>query len=161
MILVIFLGLNYFFCNELYVFAQTDQTTSILQTANNSLGQAFNSVLDAEKAGGNVTQLLAKLNSAGNILADAQNALNSGNSENITSNVENVLQMANQINEDALNLRNVSLVESQNSLWLTLIFSFVGAGVFSLSLLFVWRRFKRVFIKKLLETKPEVVDNEL
>ena len=132
----------------------------MLQTANNSLGQAFNSVLDAEKAGGNITQLLAKLNIAGTILADAQNALNSGNTENITSNVENVLQMANQINDDAINLRNASLVQSQNSLWLTLVFSVVGAGVFSLSLLFVWRRFKRAFIKKLLESKPEVVENE-
>ena len=116
MILVIFLGLNYCFCSELYVIAQTDQITSMLQTANNSLGQAFNSVLDAEKTGGNVTQLLIKLNTAGTILADAQNALNSGNTENITSNIENVLQMANQINDDAINLRNVSLLQSQNSL---------------------------------------------
>ena len=102
LILVIFLGLNYCFCNELYVIAQTDQTTQILQTANNSLGQAFDSVLDAEKAGGNVTQLLAKLNTAGTILAYVQNTLNSGSTENVTSNIENVLQMANQINDDAL-----------------------------------------------------------
>ena len=93
-------------------------------------------------------------------MADAQNALNSGNTENITSNIENVLQMANQINDDAINLRNVSLLQSQNSFSLTLIFSFVGAGVFVISLLFFWRRFKRAFIKKLLKTKPEVVENE-
>ena len=105
--------------------------------ANIDLGQAFNAVLEAEKAGGNVTQLLAKLNTAGTILADAQNVLNSGNTANITSNVENAVQIANQVNDDALNLRNDSLIKSQNSLWLTLTFSVVGAVVFeSLCFLF-------------------------
>ena len=79
-------------------------------------------------------------------MADAQNALNSGNTANITSNLENARQIANQVNDDALNLRNVSLVKSQNSLWLTLTFSIVGAIVFSISLFIVWRRFKRVLI---------------
>jgi hypothetical protein len=92
-------------------------------------------------------------------LANAQNAVNSGSTANITSNLENVRQMANQVNDDALNLRNVSLVDSQNSLWLTLIFSVAGAVVFCVSLFIVWRRFKRAFIKKLLSTKPEVVEN--
>lgn len=160
MILVFFLGINYCFNSEINVLAQTDQANSELQTANKALDQAFNAVLEVEKAGGNVTLLLAKLNNVGNILADAQNALNSGNPANITSKLENAFQMANQISVEALNLRNVSLVESQNSLWLTLIFSVVGAVAFGISLLIVWQRFKRAFIKKLLEAKPEVVENE-
>jgi hypothetical protein len=160
MILVFFLGINYCFNSEINVLAQTDQANSELQTANKALDQAFNAVLEVEKAGGNVTLLLAKLNNVGNILADAQNALNSGNPANITSKLENAFQMANQISVEALNLRNVSLVESQNSLWLTLIFSVVGAVAFGISLLIVWKRFKRAFIKKLLEAKPEVVENE-
>jgi len=145
---------------EHYVFAQTDQTASKLQAANSAVGQAFIAVLDAEKAGGNVTQLLAKLNTAGTILAKAQNAVNSESTANITSNVENAIQIANQVKNDALNLRNVSLVKSQNNLWLTYSFSIVGAAVFGISLLIVWRRFKRGFIKKLLGSKPEVVENK-
>jgi hypothetical protein len=42
--------------------AQIDQTTSKLQVANAAVNQAFNGVLDAEKAGANVTGLLAQLN---------------------------------------------------------------------------------------------------
>ncbi len=157
--LFIFLSLGYCLCNENFVFAQTDPTASELQAANSTIGEAFNSVLEAEKAGGNVTQLLVRLNTAGKFLADAQNAYNSGNTANVTSMVENALQIANEVNADALNLRNTSLVESQNSFWLTLTFSIVGAVVFGISLLFVWRRFRRSFMKKLLSMKPEVAEN--
>jgi len=115
--------------------------------------------LEAENAGGNVNQLLVRLNTAGKLLADAQNVYNSGNTANVTSMVENAIQIANEVNGDALNLRNASLVESQNNFWLTLTFSIVGAVVFGGSLLFVWRRFRCSFMKKLLSMKPEVAKN--
>lgn len=131
-----------------YVYAQTDQTASNLQAANSAVEQAFNTVLDAEKAGANVTQLILKLNTAGDLLAEAYNVYNSGNTANVTSLADNAFQIANQVNYDALNLRNVSLVKSQNSFWLTLAFSVAGAIVFSISLLFFWRRFKRSHVEK-------------
>jgi hypothetical protein len=127
--------------------------------ANSAVGRAFSAVLDAEKAGGNVTQLLVKLSIAGELLSNAQNIFNSANPANVTSMLESVTQMAKQINGEAINLQNVSVVESQNNFWLTLIFSTVGAAVFSFVLLFVWRRFRRSFMKKLLGLKPEVVEN--
>jgi hypothetical protein len=148
-----------FVYNEHNVFAQTDENASKLQATNNAVGQAFNAVLDAEKAGGNVTQLLLKLNTAGQLLAETQNAYNSGTTTNVTANTENVRQIAEQVNADAVTLRNVSLVESQNTYWLTLIFSVVGAVIFGISVLFAWRRFKRSLIKKLQYMKPEVVEN--
>ncbi len=153
-----FLALSSCFYGVNSVLAQTDQTSAMLQATNITVGQAFNAVLDAEKAGANVTQLLAKLNTAGELLADAQNAFNSGNNVvNITSMAENASQIAVQVKGDALHLRDVSLVESRNIFWLTVIFSFVGTVVFLVSLLFVWRRFKRSYMKKLFGMKPEVV----
>jgi hypothetical protein len=130
-----------------------------IETANSSINQAFTNILIAEKAGGNITELLTKLKSAGELLAEAQNAYNSGNMVNVTSKAENARQIAEQVNGDALNLRDVSLVGSQNSFWLTLIFSVVGGFVFGVSLLVVWRRFKRSYMKKLLGMKPEVAEN--
>jgi hypothetical protein len=156
---LIFLALNSCLCSEHFVFAQTDQSATSLQAAESALGQAFNSVLDAEKAGGNVSQLLVKLNTAGALLAEAQNAYTSGKTSDVTSITANVIQIADQVNGTAVSLRDVSLVNSQNSFSLTLIFSVFGAVAFSISLLFVWRRFKRAFIKKLLGSKPEVVEN--
>jgi CHASE3 domain sensor protein len=157
--LFIFLALGYSFYSENHVFAQTDQTGSKLQTANSAVAQAFNAILDAEKAGGNVTQLLVKLNIAGEYLAKAQNAYNSGNTTNVATLVENARQITDQVNGDAVKLAEVNLVDSQNDFWLTFTFSFVGAVLFVVSLLFVWRRFRRSFMKKLLGMKPEVAEN--
>jgi hypothetical protein len=140
------------------VAAQTDTAAAKLQAADSAIGQAFHSVLEAEKAGGNVAQLIVKLNNAGALLAEAQNAYNSGNSTNVSSLAESVQQIANQVNLQALNLRDASIVKSQNNLLLTVSFSVIGAVLFGLCLLFVWRRFKRGFIKKLLDAKPELIE---
>jgi hypothetical protein len=157
--LLAFLVFVSYFYGERCVFGQTDQIAAKLQEAKSAVGQAFKAVLDAEKAGGNVTQLLTKLDKAGDILADAQNALNSGSTANIASNLENGLQIANQVNSEAINLRNVSILHSQNNFWLTLTFSTVGVILFIISLLLVWRRFKRSNTNKLFSKKPEAVEN--
>ena len=135
-----------------------DEKASI-ETADLSISQAFISVLAAEKVGGNVTQLLTALNTAGGLLAEAENAYRSGNLSNVASKAENARLIADHVNSDALNLRDVSLVESQNNFWLTLTFSVVGAVVFGIVLLLVWRRFRRSYVKKMFSMKPEVVDN--
>ena len=53
---------------------QIEHTTSKLQAANTAVNQAFNAVLDAEKAGANVTDLLVQINTAQGILAQAENS---------------------------------------------------------------------------------------
>jgi glycopeptide antibiotics resistance protein len=140
-------------------FVKADNQSSTIEAANSSINQAFSNILAAEKVGGNVTELLKRLITAGDLLAEAENAYWSGSLENITSKVDNATLIADQVNSAALNLREVSLIESQNSFWFTVIFSVVGTVVFGIVLLFVWRRFKRSYMKKLLSMKPEVLDN--
>jgi uncharacterized protein YdbL (DUF1318 family) len=60
--------------------AQTDQAASKLAAANLAVGQAFNGVLGAEKAGANVTGLLVQLNVAEGFLAQAENSYRTGDS---------------------------------------------------------------------------------
>jgi len=151
--------LGFSFLSELSVFAQTDIITLKLQSANNAVGRAFEAVLDAEKAGANVSQLLVKLNTAGELLSEAQNTYNSKNTSNVTAIVENAHQIADQVNADAINLRNDSLIKSQNNILFTLIFSIVGAIVFGILLVLVWRKISHAHVKKTLEMKPEVIEN--
>lgn len=141
-------------------FVKASNESASIEAADSSINQAFTNVLAAEKAGGNVSQLLAKLNSAGELLAEADNAYRSGNLVNITSKAENARLIADQVNSDALSLLNASIGRSRNSFVLTLIFSVDGALVFVVVLLLVWRRFKRDHMKKLLGLKPEVVENK-
>jgi hypothetical protein len=80
--------------SEHYVFAQTDQTASKLQAANAAVEQAFNAVLDAEKAGANVTDLLAQLNVAAGIYAEAENSYRTGDSNTAAAQADSVLPIA-------------------------------------------------------------------
>lgn len=130
-----------------------------IEAANSSINQAFTNVLAAEKAGANVTELLFRLNSAGEYLAEAENAYKSGDLANINSTAENAILIANQVNSDALALREASLVESQNSFWWTLTFSVVGTVALGVALLLARRRFKCSFNNKVLGMKPEAVEN--
>lgn len=140
-------------------FVEVAGEAASIDAANSSINQAFLSVLEAEKAGGDITQLLIELNRAGELLAEAQNALQAGDLSGISLNAVSAKQIADQVNIEALNLKEVSLVESQYNLWATLVFSVVGAVVFGVALLLVWRRFKRAYMKRLLTLKPEVVED--
>ena len=145
--------------SEHYVFAQTDQTASKLQAANTAVEQAFNSVLDAEKAGANVTGLLAQLNDAAGVLAQAENSFRTGDFNTSATQADSVLPIAQEVTNSAQDAKQTALVSGQNAFWFTIAFTEIGAFVFVLVLFLVWRRFKRGYMKKLLGLKPEVVEN--
>ena len=138
---------------------KANNESASIEAANSSINQAFTNVLAAEKVGGNVTQLLAELNNAGELLAAADNANRSGNLANVTSNAENASLIADQVNSNAISLLNASTGRSQNNFWLTVFFSIDGAFVFVVVLWLVWRRFKRAYKNKLLGLKPKGVKN--
>jgi hypothetical protein len=142
-----------------YVFAQTDQTASKLQSANTAVERAFNIVLDAEKAGANVADLLAQLNVVAGVLAQAENSYRAGDFNKAAIQADSVLTIAQEVTTSAQVAKQTALVSSQNGFWLTIAFTVIGAFVFVLVLFLVWRRFKRGYMKKLLGLKPEVVEN--
>lgn len=137
--------------------AQTDQTASKLQAANNAVNQAFNTVLDAEQAGANVTGLLSQLNVAGGYLAQAENSYRAGDFSKAAIQADSVLPMAQQVTAAAQTAQQTATVNTQNAFWATIAFTVIGAFVFLWVLLLVWRRFKRSYIKSLSEAKPELV----
>ena len=142
--------------SERYVFAQTDQAESKLQAANTAVGQAFNVVLDAEKAGANVTGLLSQLNVAEGDLAKAENSYRTGDSNTAAAQADNVLPIAQEVTTAAQNAKQTAIVNGQNTFWYTIAFTVIGAFVFVLALFLVWRRFKRRYINNLSQAKPEV-----
>ncbi len=144
------------FLNEHYVFAQTDQTASKLQAANTAIDGAFNAVLDAEKAGANVTGLLAQLNVAEGELAQAENSYRTGDSSTAAAQAASVLPIAQEVTTAAQEAKQTALVSGQNAFWSTIALTVIGAFVFVLVLFLVWRWFKRTYIKGLSEAKPEV-----
>jgi hypothetical protein len=136
--------------------AQTDQTASKLQAANTAVDGAFNAVLAAEKAGANVTALVAQLNVAAGILAQAENSYRTGDNNTAAAQADSVLPIAQEVTIAAQDAKQTAVVSRPNTFWLPIAFTEIGAIVFVLALFLVWRRFKRSYISKLHEAKPEV-----
>ena len=137
--------------------AQTDQTASKLQATNAAVEQAFNSVLDAEKAGANVTDLLAQLNVAEGVLAQAENKYRIGDSNKVAKDADAVLRIAQQVTASAQTTQGSVSASIQAAVFSTVAFSVEGAVVFVFVLFLVWSWFKRRYIKSLSDAKPEVV----
>ncbi len=133
--------------------------TESIQAADASINQAFTNVLAAEKAGGDVTQLMSQLNTAGALLAEAENTYNSGNLENVTSLANNARSISNQVNSDAIGLRNSSIIQSQNSSLFTVVFSVISTIIFIAVMFLFWRRLKNGSNRKFLSSKPMVAEN--
>ena len=157
--LFIFLAFGSCFYSGHYVFAQTDQTASKLQAANNAVDGAFSAVWDAEKAGANVTGLLVQLNVAAGDLAQAENSYRTGDSNTAATKADSALSIAQQVSASAQSVKHNASVSGQTAFWLTIAFSEVGAPVFVLGLFLVWRRYKRGYMEKFPGLKPEVVED--
>jgi hypothetical protein len=138
--------------------AQSSADTSI-QTANASINQAFTNILAAEKGGANVNQLLSRLNDAGGLLAEAENAYQTGDLSNANSKADSASLIAVQVNSDAVALLDRIDTNSRNKFITPLLFSIISIVVFLIVLSLVWRRFKRSYYKKVLDSKPEVVND--
>ena len=155
-VLLVVLAFSVCFLGVQMAVAQTDQATLELQGANNAVNLAFNAVLDAEKAGANVTVLLDQLNYAANILAQAENSNRTGNSTAASAQADSVLPIAQEVTTLAQDAKQAALVSGQITVWSIIAFTIIAGFVFVFVLFLVWRRFKRSYIDSLSEAKPEV-----
>ena len=133
-----------------------DEAQSSVGDADVAVRQAFDAALEAERAGANVSGLLVRLNEAGTILGEAEIAVRNGNSSEAASKVEQCIGLAESVRNDADALKASALGEAQRVLWLSLAFSLVGIAVFVVVMVFVWRWFKRGYVRRMLGMRPEV-----
>jgi hypothetical protein len=127
-----------------------------MQAANAAVEQAFNTFLDAEKSGANVTGLLPQLNNAERILAQAENSYRTGDFNTAEAQADSVLPITQRVTTGAQSAKETALVSGQNAFWSTIAFTEISAFVFYLGLFLVWRWFKRRYIRSLSGAKPEV-----
>ena len=144
-----------------FVFARTDQTQSTLQTANTAVDQAFNAVSAAEKAGANVTFPLNQLNNAADLLTQAENAYETGDSNIAANDASAVIPIAQQVTTEAKASKEVALNLARTGFWSIIIVAMIAAVVFVLALFLFWRWFERSYVNGLSEAKPEVATDEV
>lgn len=119
------------------------------------VGRAFEAVLEAEKAGANVSVLVAELNGAGGLLAEAEMARRNGNLSGYADKISQCNAVAQAVLDAASGLKSSASADGDRNLQLTFAFSVVGSVAFAALLLAVWRRFRSAYSNRLMKTKPE------
>lgn len=142
------------------VFAETEPpAASTIITANNAIIQAFKAVINTEQAGANVTDLIGQLNDAADLLAQAENSYRIGDYDTAALNADSALSIIQTVQTTAQTENEKALVASQNSFYSTVALAIVGSFAIILALFLIWRTFKRHYIAKLSQAKPEVVSS--
>jgi hypothetical protein len=137
----------------------SDEASLAIGEADDALRFAFEAVLEAERAGVNVSDLIVKLDEAGGLLAEAEIELRGGNSSGAVSKVHTCFVMTESIIEEASSIKASALAERQEALWQTMLFSLTGSASFIVLLLIVWIRLKLRYFEKLSKMKPEVASD--
>jgi hypothetical protein len=133
----------------------SQQSANAIAGADQALRAAFVNVSDAERAGANVSGLIARLNVAGSEFTSAQVAFDAGNYSDAVSLAGLSRVLADGVAVDAGELKNDAVAQT-SSRWMTVFLSFVGSAASVAVLFLVWRRFKRFYWNRLLKNKPEV-----
>jgi hypothetical protein len=129
----------------LAVSSQTDgPDLQSLTTARKAIIDAFNTVLDAEKTGANVTELINQLNSAAAMLNDAENSyLGYQNSTPASIDQTLILIIAQSVQTSAQKYKIDAETATQNYTWASIEFSVIGSITLLLILNILWQYTKK------------------
>ena len=139
------------FCQNI----QQDAESNIVE-AQTWLNNAYEAILDAEKAEANVSGLLVQFNDAANLLSLAHMSYDVGDFDEASSYAESTIQSAIKIANEAQLLENDALdLQVQNS-WSSIIFSVVAVFAVIVGSFFGYRFFKSYYYGQLSKMKPRV-----
>jgi len=114
-----------------------------LQAANTAVNQAYSSILVAEKAGANVTNLVDQLDSANNLLAQAESAYSSGDKNAALNNENAALRITQQVMASAQISNQTAQTDAAKGSWTTAASTTISAIAFFSGLYLALRHVKR------------------
>jgi hypothetical protein len=124
--------------------------------AEQSLEQAYIAVLDAERAGANVSGLLVKLNEGADLLSASQLAFESGNFTEASRLAASLSSVAGDVWDEAARLKVEAGDAAVNRSWFCLVLSVVVVSVVLVASVLGYRYFKGWYFRRLLKLKPKV-----
>ena len=158
--LLLVLALLSLFSHRVLVVRGADEASLSVESADVAVRQAFNATLCAERAGVEVSGLILRLNWAGSILEEAENALRVGNSSGAVDKADECIAIADGVMSDADYLK-ASASDAGHTVFLTTLnFSVVSIATFAAALVVVWGWLKRRYAGKMMDMKPEVATHE-
>ncbi|MEM4713773.1 MAG: hypothetical protein QXQ61_04400 [Candidatus Bathyarchaeia archaeon] len=136
--------------------AEQEEANQAITKAENDLALAYTAVAEANSAGADVSQLLAKLEFAGALLAEAQNAYRRGDFGKAFLLATNCSDAVNNVVQEATALKTETEENKKQQLLFTAGVSSAFLSILFVSSLFGWRLLKRLYLERVLEMKPEV-----
>ena len=133
-----------------------NQVSQNLFQAEKALEKGFNSILEAEMSGANVTSLIIKLNQAATLIEQAELANKTSNNNIVIHYATRATKISYEVNTEAITAKEMALIFSRTALLNQIIISTIITVIFSYVLFMIWRRFKRKYINSLTCAKPEV-----
>lgn len=139
--------------------AQTDAAFPVISTANTEVRIAFEEVKNAENAGVKVTDLVTQLNVATDLLAKAENAYRTGESNTAERRATLAISIAQQVATQAKTALEPARIAQQNALITSIVVFIVASILLVIGLFLAWRFFSRRYAGSLLGAKTEVVNH--
>ena len=139
-----------------YVYGGDDASSKIAE-ADNAVKQAFVATLEAEKAGADVSTLVAKLNEAEQLLTDANFASQVENYSGAIQLAEQCISSVNGVAEEAASQKSAAEKNHEKRLIATVVTTSFGLSLLLILSMLGWRFFKSRRLRRVLKMKPEVV----
>lgn len=147
-------------CGSALCESDAEDARSAVESAEEALGSAYLSVLEAERAGGDVSGLVASLNDALEERSRAERAFESGEYDAAVLLAGGVAEGSGAVLDDAVRLRGYAelsgkialrnqMVISFEIIYFTIIFGFLG-----------WSLFRDRYLRRMMGLRPEVVADE-
>lgn len=145
------------FANACFAISPSDAEEA-LRKAEENLASAYMYVAEAERAGANISELLARLVYAGGLLAEAKNSNSLGDYEKAYSLAINCSSALNNVASEASDLKLKAEEAYGERLMFTAGISSAGLSVLFVLSLFGWRFLRKRYVERVLKMKPIVED---
>jgi len=134
-----------------------DIAVSAINKAEEVIASVYQGVLEAEKSGACVSDLLARLNAVGEILAEARISYRLKDFDGALRSANLCYEEGEKLRIDAYTLRDLALREDSQRFRWTMIWSILNVTVIIFASFMGWRIFKRRYFNRISREKPEVV----
>ena len=158
--LLLLFTLVFFMPSVSRVIGAESEAISKVSLAENSLETAYLSLLEADRAGGHVSGLVALLNTALEYYSESENALELGEYDAAIQLAGKSVEASNVVFETDINLIEITKKVEEEVFRKQLFLSF---GVVCLIVLFGflgWRQFKVYYVHRVMDSRPEVIADE-
>jgi uncharacterized membrane protein len=143
------------------VFAvSSDDAQAAINSAESKVISVYKSVLEAEKAGANVSSLLVKLNNGSALLSKAQMQYRIGNFSEAVNFANQCYDSLSGIETEADDLRDSAVMLRKQGMLISAVGSTLAISAVLYVSIFGWRFFKEKYSKRVLGMKPEVQAND-